>query len=268
MLRKILFLILISLSLVLTACSQTENKNVITVGTIAGPSTEIMQAVKKVALEKYGLQVKIVVFNDYTIPNAALANGSLDANAFQHTPFLDAQIKQRGYKLTPIGKTFIFPMAVYSEKYKKLSEIPDHAKIAVPNDPSNEARALLLLQKGGLITLKPNAGMNATSLDIVENPKHLNIVSLDAAQLPRVLKDVAAAVITNDYAGPAGLNPNQSLLEEGKDSLYANVIVARDGEMNHPALKKKLEELVQAYQSKAVIAAAEKITDNQAVVAF
>jgi D-methionine transport system substrate-binding protein len=264
--RKICALIVSTvLILGLTACHQKEAKNTIRVGTIAGPETQLMEVAKEVALQRYGLNVKIITFSDYNTPNEALANGDLDANAFQHIPYLDAQIKARGYKIVPIAKTFIYPMGIYSKKITKLAELTDGAKVAVANDPSNESRALLLLQAAKLITLKPNAGFNATKLDIASNPKHLQIVALDAAQLPRALSDVTLAVINTNYAIPVGLSPTKdALFVESTHSPYANIIAARADNKDDPRLK----QLVSAFQSPEVMAEAKKLFGDGAIAAW
>ena len=142
------------------------------------------------------------------MPNQALEDGEIDVNAFQHYPFLLSQIKARGYSLVPVGDTFLYPMGLYSTKIKTLTDLQPESKIAIPNDPSNEARALLLLQKAGLVTLKQHVTINATPQDVVSNPKKLKLIALDAAQLPRVLNDVAIAAINTNYAVPAGLSPS------------------------------------------------------------
>ncbi|HEY0257205.1 MAG TPA: MetQ/NlpA family ABC transporter substrate-binding protein, partial [Candidatus Methylacidiphilales bacterium] len=156
----------------------------IRIGATGGPHAEILEQVKTLAA-KEGLELKIIEFDDYQLPNAALVNGDLDANSFQHQPFLDAQVKDRGYPLTSIAKTVIFPIGLYSKKIKALDALKDGDKIAIPNDPTNGGRVLLLLQSNGLIKLNPDAGIKASPLDIVENPKKLKIVELPAAQLPR-----------------------------------------------------------------------------------
>lgn len=266
MLKKILLVITLGLlSLSLVACSQKQSKDTIRVGTIAGPETQLMEVAKDVALKRYGLHVDIVTFSDYNTPNAALADGSIDANAFQHIPFLTAQIQARGYKIVSIGKTFIYPVGIYSKKITQLSQLPDGAKVAIPNDPSNEARALLLLQSAKLIRLKSNAGFNATPVDIASNPKHLQFVQLDAAELPRALSDVTIATINTNYAIPAGLSPaKDALFVESKDSPYANIIVARKDNKNDPRLK----QLVAAFQSPEVLAEAKKLFGQGAVPAW
>ena len=250
-------------ALLLSACSGSV-KDTVKVGTIAGPETQLMQVAKKVAMKKYHLNVEIVTFNDYNTPNMALNDGSLDANAFQHLPFLKTQIKARSYKLAPVGKTFLYPMGLYSKKYKSLRDLPKGAEVAIPNDPSNESRALLLLQKGHLIKLFPGAGINATTHDIQHNYKHLNIVTLNAAQIPRGLPDVALAAINTNYAQPNGLSPKKALLVEGSDSPYVNLIVARTDNKN----TKKIKELVEAFQSEAVIKEAKKLFGDYAIPGF
>ncbi len=246
----------------LVGCSRHEGKHMVVVGTIAGPETQLMQTAKQVAKQKYDLDVKIVTFSDYNTPNAALASGDLDANAFQDLPFLQAQVKARGYKIVAVGNTFLYPMGLYSKKIKSLDALNKGAKIAIPNDPSNEARALTLLQKAGLIKLKPNAGVNATPQAIVSNPKQLQFVELDAAQLPRALNDVAVAAINTNYAIPAGLSPaKDALFHESKDSIYMNIIAAQAKDKAEP----KITDLVKAYQSPEVAAKAKQLFGSAAI---
>lgn len=183
------------------------------------------------AKEKYGLDVELVTFNDYVLPNEALSKGDIDVNAFQHKPYLDQQIKDRGYKLVAVGNTFVYPIAGYSKKIKSLDELQPGSQIAVPNDPTNLGRSLLLLQQVGLIKLKDGVGLLPTSLDIVENPKNLKIVELEAPQLPRSSDDaqIALAVINTTYASQIGLTPaKDGIFVEGKESPYVNLIVARE----------------------------------------
>ena len=262
--KFIILLLIIPLSLGLTACKPHEKDNVVKIGIIDGPDTVEWETAQKIALQRYGLHIQLVKFSDYTLPNEALNSGDIDANAFQHLPFLKAQIKARGYKLIPAAKTFVYPMAMYSKKITQLSQIKKGDKIAVPNDPSNEARALLLLQQGKLITLKKNTNVTATPIDIINNPKHLKIVELPAAQLPRALQDVAAAVINNDFAGPAGLNPKTALLVENADSPYMNIIVIRPQDKN----KKKIIEAIKAFQTPEVKAVGKKISNGNAIAGF
>ncbi|WP_176054974.1 MetQ/NlpA family ABC transporter substrate-binding protein [Paraburkholderia caribensis] len=220
----------------------------IKVGVTGGPHAQIMDVVKTVAA-KNGLNIKVIEFSDYVQPNAALAGGDLDANSYQHDPYLQAQVKDRGYKLIRIADTVTFPMGIYSKKVKTLAELPAGAKIAVPNDPTNGGRALLLLQKQGLLKLRADAGLKATPLDIVENPKKLKIVELDAAQIPRSLGDVDAAAINTNFAMEAGLKPKQDAIAiEDPKGPYVNVIAIRESERNKPWVAK----LVAAYHSPEV----------------
>jgi D-methionine transport system substrate-binding protein len=251
-------------ALLLAACGH-EDKNTLKVGTIAGPETTLMETAKAVALAKYGLNIKIIEFTDYVEPNTALSDGSIDANMFQHQPYLDQQIKDRHYDLITAGKTFVYPMGIYSKKVTRLADLPDGALVAIPNDPSNEGRALLLLQKSGLITLKTGAGLTAGPYDVDKNDKHLKFKELDAAQLARSLTDVDLAVINTNYAIPAGLSPTKdAILHEDSDSPYANIIVIRANESNDPRIK----ELVAAIQSPEVVHAAQTIFNGQAIPAW
>jgi D-methionine transport system substrate-binding protein len=221
---------------------------VIKIGATGGPHAEILEQVKKVA-EKDGLKLKIVEFSDYIQPNAALAAGDLDANSYQHQPYLDAQVKDRGYKFVSIGTTVTFPMGVYSKKVKSLKDLKNGARIGVPNDPTNGGRALLLLQAHGLFKLKANAGLAATPLDIVDNPKKLKLVEIDAAQLPRSLDDLDAAAINGNYAESAGLDPvKDAIAMESPKGPYVNVIAIRAADKNQSWVAK----LLKAYHSPEV----------------
>lgn len=160
-------------SLVLVGCGEKEkDPNSIKVGVIMGKELEVAEVAQKVAKEKYGLNVELVAFNDFVLPNETLSKGDLDANAFQHKPYLDQQIKDRNYKLVPVGNTFIYPIAAYSKQIKSVDELADGSQIALPNDPTNLGRSLLLLEKQGLIKLKEGTGLMPTALDVVENPKN------------------------------------------------------------------------------------------------
>ena len=266
MIKKILVVALLALSLLgVVACSKKEPANTVSVGSIAGPEIQLLQVAKKVALKRYGLHVKIVVFSDYNTPNVALSDGSIDANAFQHIPYLKSQIKEHGYKIVSVGKTFLYPMGLYSKKIDKLSQLKPGSKVAIPNDPSNEARALLLLQKAKLIRLRRGAGIKATPLDIARNPKHLKFITLDAAELPRALGDVVLAAINTNYAIPSGLSPSKdALLEEGAKSPYVNIIAARADERG----EKKIKELVASYQSQPVVNEAKQLFGDGAIPGF
>lgn len=264
MFKKLKALVLFASLFGLTACG-SHDKNVLKVGTISGPETELMEIAKQTAKTKYGLNIKIIEFTDYIQPNAALNDGSIDANMFQHQPYLDQQVKDHHYALIAIGKTFVFPMGIYSRKIKNLNDLPMKAIISIPNDPSNEGRALLLLQTAGVITLKNRNNLFATPADIQNNPKQLQFKELDAAQLARSLQDVDAAVINTNYAVPAGLSPTQdAIFHEGPDSPYANIIVIRTNEQNDP----RMQQLVSAFQSNEVMIAAKKIFNDQAIPAW
>lgn len=257
-------LLLLTFSFLLISCQQKTSSadNEIKVGTMAGPDAQILAVVKDVAQKKYGLNIKIVEFTDYSLPNTALNDGSIDANIFQHLPYLDAAVKAKNYSLVAVGKTFVFPMGLYSKKIKNIHEIPNGAKIAIPNDPSNEARALLLLAKAGFITLNNNAGFEATPKDIDINPKHLKFEELDAAQLPRVLEDVTAAVINSNFAVPAGLSPKRDAIYlEAANSPYANIIVVRSADKDNP----KFKQLVESLHSEEVEQAAKTIFSGEAI---
>ncbi|MBC8723673.1 MetQ/NlpA family ABC transporter substrate-binding protein [Paraburkholderia sp. 31.1] len=232
----------------LFATTAAHAEDTIKVGVTGGPHAQIMDVVKMVAA-KNGLNIRIVEFSDYVQPNAALAGGDLDANSYQHDPYLQAQVKDRGYKLIRIADTVTYPMGIYSKKVKSLAELQPGAKIAVPNDPTNGGRALLLLQKQGLLKLRAEAGLKATPLDIVDNPKKLKIVELDAAQIPRSLGDVDAAAINTNFAMEAGLKPTQDAIAiEDRKGPYVNVIAIREADKNRPWVAK----LVAAYHSPEV----------------
>lgn len=220
-------LIILFCPLFFSGCNNKSAPNVLVVGTITGPETELMEIAQKVAQKKDGLTIKIVEFSDYNLPNEALEDGTLDANVYQHQPYLQAAKKAHGYHIEPIGKTYVYPTGIYSEKFKQLKQIPVHGIVAIPNDPSNELRALLLLQRAGLVRLKNNH--DSTLGNIAHNPKQLRFRELDAAQLPRILPDVDAAIINTNYAIPAGLSPTRdALFIENKHSPYANLIVVRE----------------------------------------
>ncbi|MEB6338447.1 MetQ/NlpA family lipoprotein [Serratia rhizosphaerae] len=252
-------------SLALAGCGQDEkDPNHIKVGVIVGAEQQVAEVAQKVAKDKYGLDVELVTFNDYVLPNEALSKGDIDVNAFQHKPYLDQQIKDRGYKLVPVGSTFVYPIAGYSKKIKSLSELQPGSQIALPNDPTNLGRSLLLLQSEGLIKLKDGVGLLPTILDVTENPKNLKLVELEAPQLPRSLDDqqIALAVINTTYASQIGLTPaKDGLFVEGKDSPYVNLLVARENNKDAENVKK----FVQAYQSDEVNEAANKIFNGGAV---
>ena len=250
------FLTLSILAFLLSGCGQNQSasensknqqvqneKATIKVGASPVPHAEILEVVKPI-LEKEGINLEIVEFTDYVQPNLKLAEKELDANYFQHIPYLEEFSKEHNLDLTYIAKVHIEPMGAYSQTIKNLSELKEGATVAIPNDPTNAGRALLLLQTAGLIKLKPEAGIKATVGDIVENPKGLKITELEAATLPRVLPDVDLAVINTNYALEAGLVPTKdALIIEDANSPYVNVLVVRKGDESRPELKKLAEAL-------------------------
>lgn len=259
--------LLISLGAVLIGCQQksSDSGNTLKVGTIAGPETQLMEEAKDVAKKQANVDIEIVPFTDYSMPNAALADGSIDANVFQHAPYLTAAEQAKGYKFAVVGKTFVYPMGIYSKKIQNLAQLPQGAVIAIPNDPSNEARALLLLQKAQLITLKPGVTTSATLIDIAKNPHQLKFKEIDAAQLPRVLPDVDLAAINTNYSMLAGLLPSKdALVVEDGNSPYANLIVVRQGQEQDP----RVQALVKALHSKEVLQKANQLFEGQAVSAW
>ncbi|RTZ44743.1 ABC transporter substrate-binding protein [Candidimonas sp. SYP-B2681] len=209
------------------------------------PHAELLEFVKPV-LAKEGVELEIKVFTDYVQPNQQVADGHIDANFFQHKPYLDSFNKEHKTKLVSVGLVHVEPFGAYSQKLKNINDLKEGALVALPNDPSNGARALLLLQKNGLIKLKDPTNILATSRDIVENPKKLKFRELEAATLPRILPDVDLALINTNYALEAGLNPvKDALFIEGADSPYANLIATTEAKKDSPAIIK----LVQALQS-------------------
>ena len=243
MLNKRLF-IQAALAVATAGAFTAQAQDTIKVGVTAGPHAQIMEHVKKIAAQN-GLNIQIVEFADYVQPNAALSSGDLHANSYQHQPYLDAQVKDRGYKIVKLANTVNFPIGLYSKKYKALSDLPNGAKFGIPNDPTNGGRVLLLLQEQGLIKLKPNTGLKATPLDVAENPKKLRFVELDAAQLPRSLDDLDASAINTNFAISAGLNPKQDAIAlERADNPYVNILAVREADQNAPWAA----QLVKAYQ--------------------
>lgn len=220
----------------------------IKVGVSPGEHAEIMEEVAKIAAPK-GLNIEVIEFSDYVVPNVALNDGDLNANSFQHRPYLENQIKDRGFELVEIGTTITTPMGIYSEKVKDIADLAEGAKVAIPNDPTNGGRALLVLQDLGLIKLAEGTGLVPSPLDVTENAKDLSFLELDAAQLPRTLADADIAVINTNYALAAGLNPKtDAIAMEKADSPYVNIIVVREGDQDQPWAK----DLIEAYHSPEV----------------
>lgn len=247
-------------------CSpQERNENQIVMGTITGPETRLVEVAQKVAKEKYGLDLKIVTFEDYIMPNTALAEGELDANMFQHQPYLDVVLAKQHYEISSIGKMFVYPMGVYSKKINNLNQLKEGAIIGIPNDPSNGARALRLLAKSHLITIKEVDDLSLTPKAILDNPKKLIFKEIAAAQLPRALPDLDAAVINTNYAIPAGLVPaKDALLLEDKDSPYVNIVVVRTKDKDQEKFKK----LMQSLHSDEVVAEAQALFQGNAIAGW
>lgn len=262
-----LLTVAVASAFMISGCEQKKDDNHIKVGISSGIDQPLWDTVKKVAKEKYDLDVEVVTFTDYVLPNSALSTGELDANSYQHGPYLDKQNAERGYKLVAVGNTFVYPIAGYSRKITKIADLKDNAQVAVPNDPTNLGRSLLLLQSQGLIKLKEGIGLLPTTLDIIENPKKLKIVEIEAPQLTRAIDDdqIDLAIINTNYSSQVGLTPAKNgLFVEDKSSPYVNIIVAREDNKDSDKVKK----LVQAYQTDEVAAAADAIYHGDAVKAW
>lgn len=237
--------------IILIALLSVSNVFAFKLGVTAGPHAMIAEEVAKVA-KKDGLNIEVIEFNDFILPNIALSQGDLQANSYQHQPFLDSQIKDRGFALVSVGKTVLMPLGIYSHKIKKICDIKEGAVIGIPNDPTNGGRALLLLEQAGLLKLKKKDLPGV--LDITENPKKLSIRELDAPQLPRSLDDLDAAIINTDWVILAKLDPKTALMTEATDSPYTNVLVVRKENQADEDVKK----LVKAYQSPEIKGFVEK----------
>lgn len=236
-------LLLASFGAISLAQSATDDKP-LKIGVSAGPYGDILREAAKLS-EKQGLKAEIIEFTDWNQPNAALDAGDIDLNNFQHKFYLANQSKARGYKLTALDESILVPGGIHSKKYTKVADIPEGAKIAIPNDPTNAGRALVLFEKAGLIKLKPDVGIKATVQDVVENPKKLQIVEIDAAQLARSLDDVAAAFVSSNYAYLAGLDLNKALIPETSNPeakpYYTLLFAAREDRKDDPKIKKFIE---------------------------
>jgi D-methionine transport system substrate-binding protein len=220
----------------------------IKIGVTAGPHAQILEAVKPIAA-KNGLDIQIVEFTDYAVPNAALDAGDLQANSFQNQPYLDNQKADRGYKIESVGFTVNFPIGVYSRKYKSWDAIPQGGTLSIPDDPTNGGRVLLLLQDKGGLKLKTGVGFKPTVADIIENPKKFKIVEMAAAQTARTLDDVDAAAVNTNYATQAGLDPvKDAILREDPKGPYTNLIAVRAADKD----KLWVKLLVQSYQTPEV----------------
>ncbi|NTU29837.1 MetQ/NlpA family ABC transporter substrate-binding protein [Brevibacillus sp. HB1.1] len=235
------------IAMLAVGCGKTEEQTGLTIG-IRGSESRTWDFVKEQAA-KEGLQIELVSFNANVNPNNVLLDGEIDANAFQHVAFLDQFNTKNNSQIVPVGSTIIAPLGIYSDKFKKIEEIPDRAKIAVPNDDSNWGRALLLLQEAGLIQVVDNFDGFGGADKIKANPKHLEIVPVDGATTPRVMKDVAASIINNGVAVEAGFLLKDAVFHESKTAKpYINVIATTKEKANREDVKK----LVAIYQSQIV----------------
>ena len=266
--KKIIVIALVAILSVVSvfaqAAAETQSSTTkIVVGATPEPHAALLSLVVD-DLAAQGITLEIKEFTDYVTPNDAVEYGEIDANYFQHIPYLESFNTEHGYHLVNAGGIHVEPIALYSSKYSSLSDIPNGAVIAIPNDPTNEGRALLLLQSAGLIKLKDDAGLEAIPLDITENPKNFKFSEIEAATLPRVLSDVDAAIINGNYAIPAGLVATRDgLFVEGSDSPYVNVIAVKEGNENNPAIKA----LIEALKSDEVAAfVAEKYKNGEVVL--
>ncbi len=228
-----------------TGCGKGKTDNsTLKVSVTSVPHAEIMEHIRP-ALEEKGLQLDLTVADDYNIHNRSLAEKEIDANFFQHFPFLEDQIADFDYEIQEFGKIHIEPLGVYSKKYASLDELPDGATVSIPNDPSNESRALALLHRNGLIELNDINNLKSTILDIKENPKNLKFQEIDAAMLARTLDDVDASVINTNFALAADLDPSgDALVIEDADSPYVNILTIRKGDENREELKTLQETLM------------------------
>ncbi len=224
------------------------------VGATPVPHAEILQFIKDNLAQQAGLELEIVNFTDYVQPNIALNDGQIDANFFQHVPYMEEFGAQRGINMVAVARVHIEPLGIYSNRVESLDAVPDGAVVAIPNDPTNGGRALQLLAANGLITLNEGAGTTATVRDIAANPKNLQIRELEAAQLPRALDDTTLAVINTNYALEAGLSPGEDALalESGENNPYANVLTVLEGHQNDPRVQ-KLAELLNSPEVKQFI---------------
>ena len=250
--------LVLAASLALTGCggdngeTEADGENtVIKVGATPAPHAEVLEVIKDDLAEE-GYTLEIVEYNDYILPNRGVTEGELDANYYQHISYLENYNEENGTDLVSAGEIHYEPFALYAGKTASLDELAEGAQIAVPNDGTNEGRALKLLEAEGLITLDPEAGFLATKIDIVDNPKGIEIVEMEAAQLPRVLSTMDMAVINGNYAIDAGLSLDDAIAVEANDSeaakTYANVVVVANGNEN----SEKIQALVNALKSDKV----------------
>ncbi len=260
------------LCLLLMACNKpkkidvnSSNDNFIRVGVMVGSEEQFMEVVKKVAAEDYDLTIKLIPYVYAQELNKALVDHEIDANIFQYKAYLEYSEKKYGYKLDILSNTYIYPMGIYSRKYSSIVQIPQNALVAIPNEPTNEARALFLLEDVGLARMASDNNLVATTDDIVSNPRQLKFQKLPSNELVDVLPNVDLALINAGFALSAGLLPSpQALALETKDPNYANAIVIRPGEENDPGLKA----LVQIMHSPEVEHEVEMLYKRQAIPAW
>jgi len=262
--RKVLFATLTGLLLASSIGAQAADKK-IRVGIVGDTDVEIWKIVTAEA-QKHHLQIETVAFSDYLVPNEALERREIDANAFQHKPYLDNQIKTRGYHIVAVGNTAIWPIGLYSRNHKSVADLPKGAKIGVPNDPSNEGRALFLLQDQGLIKLKPGTGILATVADIASNPKQVKIKEFDAGLVGRSIDQLDAGVVNTDWAVKSRLDLKKERIaqEPIKGNPYANFIAVRQADVKAPWVKT----LVAAFQTEATKQALAKYYKGTAIPAW
>ncbi|GMO26584.1 MAG: MetQ/NlpA family ABC transporter substrate-binding protein [Spirochaetaceae bacterium] len=234
--KQLIFRLMAAMFLMAFAAScQKKDGLELAIGATPQPHAEILNFIKS-DFEAKGFKLKIVEFTDYVAPNSALIDGSIDANFFQHIPYLEERVEWVENLVSVFG-VHVEPFALYSLKYKTIDELPNGTLIAIPNDPTNGGRAMLLLEENGLVKLKPNAGLAATEHDIIENPREFNFVAMEAAALPSGLRDVGAACINGNFALQAGFNTKKdSLIIEGAASPYVNIVVVRKGNENDPRI--------------------------------
>ncbi len=245
------------------APSFAEDKS-IKVGIMSGEDEDVWRVVTSEAAKK-GLKIETITFNDYTQPNEALERGEIDANAFQHKPYLDNQVKQHGYHIAPVGYTGVWPIGLYSKKHKSVAELPNGAVIGVPNDPSNEGRALRVLQSEGLIKLKDGTGILATIVDVSENPKNIEIRELDAGIVGRSIDDLDAGIVNTDWALKSGLSPKERIAQEPiADNPYRNFIAVKEENKDADWVKT----LVSSYQNETVKAEFDKVYKGTGLSAY
>lgn len=258
--KSIMMIFTVILAIIFIGCGDNKNAQsdveskkleTIKVGATPNPHARILENIKD-DLANEGIDLQIIEFSDYVLPNLSLDDGSLDANFYQHQPYLDKMVEDKKLKIESIAKVHIEPLGFYSKKISNIDELRPKAQIAIPNDPSNGGRALILLHNNGLIKLKDPTNLYATELDIIENPKNLQIKQLEAAMLPKILMDVDAAVINGNYALQASLGTKDALFLEDSLSPYANILVVRSKDINNPNLL-KLKDVLLSPKTKTFI---------------